>query len=737
MQQGYKKWLIGVPAVAAFFLLGWATAANALTIYGRTVGTWSLSYGYFLNRPGGCPFNIADDVFPGGISTSVRDADSFITTIKNFLNPALYRRQYNTGAAFIIQTMIGTTNEADRRNPPTAAQIADWEARVRYADAKGWVRWGVTFSFTLNSCYQGNDGGPDDDMFWLTPTTRTTAPGGGIEFRDSNNNVVYQIQYSCGNPVGTVSPLPAAPNFTISGRTTVNDPTVYPGQSVSFEHFIRNSGPDSATVGWSSRDGNTNGTLQSGTAGVTGNNEISVNTETFTVPINTPFGTNYCRYVSFSPAVNGLGNGRGATVCAQVVADFELTPTVSPSASTAQQNDSLIFTYAVQNNGPTRSANITCKVAGQNQNPGYVELPQQDNDRNPGVTPQPGLACNQEFAIGNTAVGTETVDVGAAAPGSRICRSLVVNPRNEGGGFRSSAEVCVTIAKSPYVHFMGNDVWAGGGFAAVAPACNAGSKIQTVAHTLRDGTVAGSATEYGAFALGKILTFGSGNRALVNPSGVTGKSLTFSNRDSNNLGYFGAAQHCINDYVANYDKATNDAGYPAAIDVGSQPNGTRLNLSGPRSFSGTLVAGSQQIYLVEGNVTITGDIKYPTTYNSLNQIPSLIIIATGTITVNRDVQQIDGLFVNRGQFFTCDVAANAILSVNPPCEKQLTINGSVITGRLQLLRTFGAEGGNEAQRKRPAEIFNFNSELYLRSALSGGNANILRTVDQKDLPPRF
>lgn len=723
--------LLAVLGIAAFSV-GYSGAGFAATIFGRQIGTWSNSWGYFFNQAGQCPTLVEDDVMPGGISDTINSADVFIAAIESPLRTG--SQQKKTGAAFIIQTMRGETT--NRNKPPTAAQVADWEARVRYAGAQGRIRFKQTFTYTLNSCYQGNHG-PDDDMFWdRNLSGMGTGTAYGIQFMDQNGAVAYEMQYSCANPLGVLRGLPVPPQYTITGRTTVSDATVFPGQSVTFQHYLNNSGPDSATINWQTKDGDTNATLRTGSIGIASNREVSVNTETFTVPANAAFGTQYCRYVAFNPHQNGTGSGQGSTVCTEVVAQFDIVPTVQPSSTTAQQNDQITFTYNVTVTGPTRSTDTTCKVAGQNPGPGYVPLPQQDADRNPAVAPQPALNCNREFPTGTNNVGAETVDIGNAAPGSRVCRSLVINPRDQAGGFRSSAEACVTIAKSPYVQFMGNDIWAGGDFIAVNPACNIAAKIQTVAHTLRDGSVAGSSVEYAAFALGRITTFGSADKALVNPAGPAGKALTFSNRDSNNLGFYGAPQHCINDYVTAYDKTPNDTA-AAAINVGAQANGTKLDLTGPRSFSGTMPAGSSQIYLVEGDVTITGDIKYPANYSGIDQIPSLVIIVTGNITVDRDVQQMDGLFVARGQFFTCDVAVGSTLSVNSPCEKQLTINGSVITGRLQLLRTFGADGNNDTLRKRPAEIFNFNSEMYLRSALYGTNGTILKTMDEKDLPPRF
>jgi len=734
--------------VAVMFASGFAVAAWAGTIFGRQYDTWNDGFGYFLNQKGSCPLTDgSDDVLPGGISQNVDTANEFISTIENILSTG--NTQHKTGAAFIVQTMIGNGQggtSSTRFNPPNAAQLADWEQRVRYAEAQGRIKWRQTFTFTLNTCYQGNlkDGlgntkpsHPNDDMFWdEIASGYGTQTAVGFKFLNANGTTAYEIQYSCGNPLGAITGIPDAPDYTITGRTTVSSPTVLPGQAVTFKHYLKDTGSSSATINWTTKDGNTNATLTTGSNAIASNTEVNVNTETFNVPSNAAFGTQYCRYITFSPATFGYGSGQGSKVCTTVVPQYTLTPTVSPSSTTAQQNDQITFTYAITNSGPTRSETLTCKAAGQTQGPGYTELPQQDVDRNPAVVPQPTFNCNQELPVGNTTVGTEVFDVGNATVGSNVCRSLVINPKDDTGGFRSSAEVCVTIAKSPYVQFMGNDVWAGGNFAALNAACNNSSKIQTVAHTLRDGSVAGSAVEYGAFALGKITNFGSANKALANPAGPAGKALTFSNLVDTNLGNYGAPQHCINDYVSLYTKTAKDSA-AAAIDVGTQASGTQLDITGPHGFSGTMAAGSKQIYLVEGDVAITGDLKYPANYSGPDQIPSLIIIATGNITVNRAVQQMDGLFVARGQFFTCDVAVGSTLTVNPPCEKQLVINGAVKAGQLQLLRTFGADGADDASRKQPAEVFNFNPEMYLNSALYGNNTNVLQTVDEKDLPPRF
>jgi hypothetical protein len=581
----------------------------------------------------------------------------------------------------------------------------------------------------VNSYYQD---GPVDDAFYYENGASNT-----ITFRDTNGNILYSIRRECANPVGSVQAIEDDVNYTLVPRTTV-PATVFPGGSVTFRHYIRNNGPDSTSAWWAARDGFTGNPYAVAFSFFPAGNEINVSNQTVSVPANAPFGTRYCQYADANPIQPGAGYGRGPDACTTVVADFDTVPTVVPDKSNAQQNDSVTFTYRITVSGNTRSSTTNCKAAGQTQGPGYTPLPQQDVDRNPAVNPQPSwnaTYCGQEIPRGGPfTVGSETINVGNATPGTRVCRSFVINPRDENGGFRSSAEACVVIAKTPYVHFMGNDVWAGGGFPEITPACNTSAKITTSSRTLQDGSIAGSISEYGGFALGKITNFGTASKAIVNPAAAVGKMLTFSNTNAANLGFYAAPQHCINNYISTYS-GTPVTPEPATIDVGGRPNGT-WQVNGARTFHGNMPAGSQQIYLVNGDVTIDNDIKYPGTYSELGDIPSLVIIATGNIFVQDNVQQMDGLFVARSAFNTCSNAPPGNLSVNT-CNNQLTINGAVIAGTLTLLRTHGADGNNDTDRKKPSEVFNFNAEMYLRSALKGGGTNTVRVVDEKDLPPRY
>lgn len=712
-----KKFLLVILAAAAF-LVGYASSAEAWPVYGR-----SELYGYFKNIYD----NSGNDVWDGGIPTSVNSSDEFINFVKAKLSNGPNTRN-GVGAAFIIQTMIGSA----RNLPPTAAQISEWEARVRFAEQRGWVQWNRTINYQLNSTYQGMGTGsnPVDNAFF---DQGHSASDTAIVFTNGSG-IVYAIRHVCANPIGTVSPLVDPPEFTVNGNSYVTDNTVLPGQTVTFRHQLTNQGPDTAPdTRWVVRhNGNQ---IASGGPFYLGPS-ATVNTNNFTVPNNALPGTRYCQYISYTPKDEYGGGGQSGEICATVIADFNLRPTVTASATAAQQNEVITFTYTVFNDGPTPSTTTDCRVVGNVRAPGYTPLPAEDANRqsDPGYSPT-STNCPRNFFIGatGTEVAVETINTNNVTPGSRICRSLVINPRDENGGHRVSAETCVVIAKTPYVHFQGNDVWAGGSFPEVNAACSAASKITTSAHTLNDGSVAGGAVEYAAFALGKISNFGSASRSLVNPAAAAGKMLTFTNVNNNNLGFFAAAQHCINSYVSTYSGTPiTSLGSPVDVNRGS---GT-WQLNGPVTFRGTVPNGAMQVYLVNGDVTIDNNIRYSNSYANAGEIPSLVIIATGDVLVRSNVDDIAGLYVARDTFNTCSDAPTGNLSISD-CNKQLTVNGSVITGNLRLMRTFGADGANDDDRKRPAEVFNFNAEMYIRSALNGNNANTLRTVDEKDLPPRY
>lgn len=639
-----------------------------------------------------------------------------------------------TGAAFIVNTMLGKSIP-DRQQSPSAAMLAEWEGRIdEYANA-GLISWSENYNFNINSYFQGTDNSPspNDDAFF-----DESNDGLAIIFRNLSGGIEYVLRRECGNPVGYdgVGDLTPLQDFTVTGFTTVNgstsDITVNPGAAVQFRHYVRNDGPTSTNptpISWVAQNmpsqAAVGGPLSSGTYFAGEQKEVLVEPG-FTVPNGTPAGTQYCRRVGWDPVNdNGVRDGRGATRCATVAQAYNLVPVVSaPTGLTAQDGDTVTFNFTIDNTGTNDSPSVNCSISGTQP---------------AGIPGPPGTSCPRVFIWNDpapTQVATQSFTVSGQPPGSQICRTLTVNPASATVPSRPSAQVCVTIVKTPYVHFMGGDVWAGGGFEQANGTCTTNNaRITTSSRPLGGTDYAGSSVEYAAYALGAITRFGSASKALVQgaPAGPTtlARALTFSNTNAV-PGNLAAPQHCINNYYADYATVTQTC--PATVNVGAAPANPCRRTGDLAITGGTMPGGSQQIYLVTGNVNITGNINYPATYTSVSNIPSLIVIANGQIRVNGSVTNLNGMYVSGGTFFTCQE--------KPPlptatCNTSLSLDGAVIARYLDLYRTAGAEGATVTQRQTPAETIKLAPEIFLRNALNPNTTSVIRTSQLRELPPRF
>jgi hypothetical protein len=741
-------------AVSAFFV-GYAHVAKAYPaggVFGRAEFNGYFTNAFDFNRSGGevlpqsCAgaYNYFNGTgFCNAFPSWMTNAPTFISHVENAFFSGNTRAR--TGAAFIIQTMLSGSHSW-----PTIPEVQAWANLVFQYDAAGLINWNTNaYSFNLNSYFEGVDASPtpNDDAFFDENTG-----GLAIVFSKPSGGVAYALRRACANPVGqnSIAPLPPMANYSVDGWTTVSSPTVKPNSSVTFSHFLRNNGPTgTGDIWWIGQDMPSQATIGGPVdSGAYAPGEVkNVFNHVVNVPINAVVGSQVCERVGWDPINNSGGrNGRGPTVCATVIPDFNLTPVVIADKTNGAEGDQVTFTYQVTSSGVTPSTSVGCTPIGNTHGPGWAPLPQQDAARtaDPGYAP-PATNCPRVFQPNiPTNVATETITLGNLPPGSRVCRSLVVDPKNETGGPRTSAESCVIIAKTPYVRFMGNDVWAGGGFAAVNPACNTNAKITTQGRTLTSGAEAGSVGEYQVLALSQVTSFGSASKVL-NGYGAVGdasRMLTFANSEpiTSRLGYYGAASHCINDYSANY--ASSPVIGAGTYTVNGRGSGA-WHVPGNLTLSGAMQAGDQQVYYVTGDVTISGDLTYPGSYATLDDIPSLLVIATGNIYVAPSVQQMDGTFVAKGDgaatgvFYTC-WPKNEPLSVTHPCNAtKLTVNGAVLAARLDLLRAFGATGATDAQRQEPGELFQFSPELYLRNVLNSSSGTTIETTSLLDLPPRF
>lgn len=712
---------------------------------GAWLDVWQPAWRTWTGQPSDCAGGDGMAI-PAGVNT----ADEFIAYVECKLAGNTRDR---IGAAFIISTMIGEQGIGSDDVNPTSSEIAEFRARVRHAASKGWMQ-NVSrtcnpnsSSLPRNTFYQQNQ----QDVAWYYGCPLVASSPGGAYFYPSSYQAIvfyngsreYIVARFCANPIGDMPVLEDNVEFNMSGTSRVNGQSsisVNPGQRISFTHSLTNGGPTTTsptTINWTTQSATSSSgpwsNVTSSNAGTFSNGQTRSNLGNQDVDVapNAPPGSQICRRITWNPDTHSGGSQSSSPACATVQYNFNLVPTIqidTPSGSrTVQQGDQVTFRYRVDNTGTTISQQTNCSITGSQPS---------------GIPGPPSTNCPRTFAAPGGAVDVtsspQTITIGTQPAGSRICRTLTVTPATASGGPATSGEQCVVIAKTPYVHFMGGDVWAGGGFIQSDGTCatNQNAKITTLSNS---GADAGSLAEYAAFALGEISRFGSGSRPLHNSTDFSalGRRLTFSNTTTT-LGRFGAAQHCIDDYAAAYES------YPSvgtgSVDLQTRPSGA-WHSTGSISMRGTMQAGSRQVYLIDGNVTINGNIRYVSgsstnpTYSSVSQIPSLVVIARGDIRIAAGVSDIAGVFISRGTFYTC------YPKPSPPtintCSTQLTVNGPVIANNVDLYRTFGGEGSTAAQRRAPAEIFNLSPETFLRNALNETANQSITTSSSRELPPRF
>jgi hypothetical protein len=210
-------------------------------------------YGYFQNNvdTGG------EKVWLDGVHST--DINTFVALVRTRVagGPGITSQQ-QVGAEFIIQTMRGGTVHA----AATPAEIDDWEARVRYASAQGWIDWnppvnGVlknNFSYSINSYYQfprttadprDYAGLYNDDAFF---SESDTVPA--IVFRNGGT-FYYALKQLCANPLGSLPGLPGLPKVpafnltaTLTGPTATNLSGVKylePGKTYTFDPGASNA----------------------------------------------------------------------------------------------------------------------------------------------------------------------------------------------------------------------------------------------------------------------------------------------------------------------------------------------------------------------------------------------------------------------------------------------------------------------------------------------------------------
>lgn len=262
----------------------------------------------------------------------------------------------------------------------------------------------------------------------------------------------------------------------------------------------------------------------------------------------------------------------------------------------------------------------------------------------------------------------------------------------------------------------------------------------------------GSWGEYGITAKDKIESAsGAGLSSSFDGRSVDGGAqsynrLTFANNAASAFGNF-TTNPVIGSYSTPSIKPKNSNRLSGLVDIsglnGEYETSGTLQLTG-----GTLAAGRNVVIRSRGAVKVSGDLLYGA-ISKASQVPQLVIYAR-SIIIERGVKEVNAWLItpNDGYVSTCgDVVGPdrwlTNLSVSDCNKNQLKINGPIMAGHLYLRRTYGGQHDSPAQNNHsmhpgtPAEILNLRADAYMWGYNYSKNSGAIRTVNLKELPPRY
>lgn len=322
--------------------------------------------------------------------------------------------------------------------------------------------------------------------------------------------------------------------------------------------------------------------------------------------------------------------------------------------------------------------------------------------------------------------------------GSLVCFVASVSKPTESRNpnWKHSRMKCLIVIKKPKMQVHGSDVRVDGRVETSTTRVNVGGANRTY----------GSWVEYGALSTGVNKDFASGS-ALNGGNRYNANRwhpLTFANINNSGGASYGRFTLPPPQSLATQFLSAPSDGSPSG-NLGSLASGTyrTTNLSISDSTVGQQGShGKSIIIIASGTVTINGDITYvgpggSNTFTSAQQIPQVVIIAN-KINIRNTARRVDAWLVTTGASGTVNTCSD--VSISAPltteiCDNVLQINGPVQTKHLYLRRTAGAGGGSRSGN--PAEVFNLRAGTYLWGRLHELEAGKAKTVYSTALPPRF
>jgi hypothetical protein len=316
--------------------------------------------------------------------------------------------------------------------------------------------------------------------------------------------------------------------------------------------------------------------------------------------------------------------------------------------------------------------------------------------------------------------------------GKRICFVTSVSPqvdeprRNAGNVWRHSNIECVLVSKTPKVQVLGSDLRVLGSIGA-STSVRIGDELKSY----------GSWIEYGAFSTGPNSLAGSGSsfRDGTTSDENSWSQLTFSNTTSPK-GNYGVGSLPAATTASDFDNLESTGNLGAGVDISATPSGVynagNLSINGNIANSGrSIIIRSSGTVTINGNITVDDGIKY----TSPDDISQVVILANN-IVINGTVSRVDAWLLTRngGLVNTCsDVGTTGPLVVSS-CPTLLQVNGAVITDKLYLRRTGGADADTHPIA---AEVFNLRASSYMWAYNFVNKQDRAQTTYVKELPPRF
>ena len=182
------------------------------------------------------------------------------------------------------------------------------------------------------------------------------------------------------------------------------------------------------------------------------------------------------------------------------------------------------------------------------------------------------------------------------------------------------------------------------------------------------------------------------------------------------------------------------------VDVNSLSTGEYM--AGNVTLSGTtLSTGKSVVIRSSGTVKISGNLLYEATSDT-TRLPQLIIYAENII-IEPDVSEVNAWLITRdkGYVSTCGSVVNMTSWLSglssSQCDKQLRVNGPIMAGSLFLRRTYGGRHSSPARNDdnmhpgTPAEILNLRADAYIWAYNNYRGSGAIRTMNVKELPPRY